>query len=201
MRKLLQYLKEFLRYLNIRKSLVFRQHYIFCISKNKEISLANDNLKDIEIAQVNHVNLREIEKVSDKGRLLTFQQFLNDEYIGVYAYFKGEAVGYFWSKPCVKNRIRILNYFNLIPGEALVLYGRVHQDYRGKRIFELMLKEIALLNFKDNDIQTVYGDVSVDNIPSIISFLRAGYHFYGLGVFINYRRFLLYRKIKVFRKL
>lgn len=136
----------------------------------------------IEKSAIFRVRLMEISDINSDEWLIqrqkAFQKMLSEGHIGFIALNEdNECVAYSF---IATGKVKPSHLPKIPEGSAWNHYSRVRDDYQGKGIHRLLMKERNMYIKEQLGINDIYADTSIDNISSRINQLRLGYKEYGI---------------------
>jgi RimJ/RimL family protein N-acetyltransferase len=150
----------------------------------------------VEMIPVDENNVELARSFRTAHTIGNFTQFLRQGYLGLYAAAAGGVVGHAWAAICREEPFCVCGYFQLRPGEALILYCNVVETSRGQQIYPAMLAALTRRIFKETMTRRVLVDTAVDNHASLHGIVKAGFRPVGTGTYLQIRGHLIFARLR-----
>ena len=129
----------------------------------------------LRVDRVTADNLTDVLQFRNENVLQAFGQHLADKDIGVYAYCDGRAVGHAWAAPWHGSKRLVCGYLPVDASTACIHFCSVSPYYRGRKIFQNMLVELAKIVFDSTPVRRILISCAVANVPSYCAIKRVGF--------------------------
>jgi len=129
----------------------------------------------LRVDRVTADNLTDVLQFRNENVLQAFRQYLADKDIGVYAYWDGLAVGHVWAALWHGSKRFVGGYLPVDVSTACMHFSSVSPSYRGHKIYQNMLVELAKIVFESTPVRRILISCSVDNLASYSAIERVGF--------------------------
>ncbi|MCW4385038.1 GNAT family N-acetyltransferase [Salinibacterium sp. SYSU T00001] len=134
------------------------------------------SLRGVELSPITPGNSECVQDFRGPAVARRFANMADSGQIGLYARINGRVVGHGWVTAPSDRRRRVNGYFDLEPHEALIHFCAVDPEYRGHRIFGLLLHELARVARSKDLNAKVLVDTESENSASIKGIEAAGFN-------------------------
>lgn len=129
----------------------------------------------LQVVPVTSNNVEAISSFRSEGIVQVFRRFLAQQQMGVYATYDGLAVGHAWAALWQGSTRRIWGYLPVDSSTASIYYCSVSPRYRGRKVFQNMLVDLAHTVFESTSVARILISCSPDNRPSYSAIERVGF--------------------------
>lgn len=177
----------------IRSLIKKRDQYVFYMDHPSAI-VAITPKKHIIIKDVTRNNVDQVIDFRGERIRNIFNEFLDEQQYGIYAYLDSQVVGHAWARVCEEARCRVNGYLEIQYAEALIHFCKVKADQRGQNIYPMMLAALCGRLFDQANVQRILIDAEIDNIPSQRGIAKVGFKSLGKGTYLQIYKHLVYKK-------
>jgi RimJ/RimL family protein N-acetyltransferase len=129
----------------------------------------------VEIRPVTAADVDRVRDFRDDAVAAEFRRLLAARHRGVYAWHDGRVVGHFWAIVCREGRCRMWGGVDVAAGEALLAWGNVREDLRGRGLFQAMIRALTKTVFREENVKRVLADLPTDPPASFEAHRRCGF--------------------------
>ncbi len=151
------------------------QRYVVSEVRRHAPLLSLKPIDGIRIEQVTTENVASISHFRSQEVVESFRRYLAQGDLGIYAFYGDRAVGHAWAALPDGTRRLIWGHMPVTSDTVSFLFFSVDPQFRGRKIFQLMLVELVKLVFSTTNVSRVLADVPVYNAPSLAGVERAGF--------------------------
>ena len=172
-----------------------RRLRLFCLEDQGALQAGPARLP-IAIAPATPADATPIAELRGLVRANAFGRYLAEGQLGVYAWLERRVVGHAWAVICRAERHRANGYFDLGRDEALIHSCYVDEAHRGQGIYPAMLAALGQRLFEEAGIRRIWIDTEAGNRASLRGIAKVGFKPVGEGLYIQYRRRLLFKRTR-----
>jgi len=183
----------------IQRMFKVRHQRIFYLDNVNDIISVNAKV-EIDIQEVTFENVESVTDFRTREHVATFRRYLEQGQYGIYAWLDSKVVGHAWAKACVWQRCRVNRYMDIHQGEALIHYCNVSEEQRGENVYPAMLVRLCQKLFCEANVTKVIIDTSPNNKASLQGILKVGFKPVGLGLYVQFGRWLLFEHVEDLHK-
>ena len=134
--------------------------------------------EDIDVEIIKEETCDEVLKWRGKNTVKDFKNMIENKEVGIYAKSEGKVEGYTWCTLGKNNPIP-QNYFIINENQAMIHYGRICEEERGRGIGPYTLSELIKHVYGEYKIEEFFIYRDKENIASYKSLSKVGFKEYG----------------------
>lgn len=130
---------------------------------------------ELQVVAVTPSNVEAISSFRGESIVQVFRRFLANKQIGVYADYDGIVVGHAWAALWQGSKRMVWGYLPVDASTACIYFCSVSPLYRGRKIYQNMLVELAKAVFESTPVSRILISCAPDNLPSYSAIERVGF--------------------------
>ena len=177
----------------LRSSYVRREAYLVemrSLAELRPVGAADG----VEVRVVTEADVGRVRDFRDQFTEAAFRKMLADGDLGVYAWVDGQVAGHAWAMFARTALRRCWGGVDVARGEALLAWGHVRSELRGRRVWQNVVHDLTRLTFERGATRVV-ADLPLEHPELHRSMVKMGYTDLGRIAYSSFADVMLRRKV------